>query len=88
MERLRWIDERIDERMDAIDGRFDRHFEEIGVLREEMRAGFATLQAEIGGVRAEIASVRSDLAAFQRQVTLIVAGFGVGLLGVLGAGQL
>jgi hypothetical protein len=57
-----------------------------------MRAGFAALRAELGseinGVRGELASMRSDLSAFQRHVTLIVAGFAVGLLGVLGAGQL
>jgi hypothetical protein len=135
MERLRWTDERIDERMAAIDERFERQFEESRMFREEMRAGFAALQVEIGAVRGEIrsdvgamrgeirseigavrgeirseiggvrgeidsvrgeidsvrgelASVRSDLAAFQRHVTLIVAGFGVGLLGILGAGQL
>ena len=95
MERLRWPDERLDERMAAIDKGFDRQFEELRVLREDMRAGFAALRveiecvrAEVVGVRAEVASVRSDLAAFQRQVTLVVAGFGVGLLGLLGAGQL
>jgi hypothetical protein len=67
--------------MIASDEKFDRQFDELRILREEMRAGFAALRAEIGGVR-------SDLAAFQRHVTLIVAGFGVGLLGLLGAQQL
>jgi hypothetical protein len=89
MERLRWTDERIDERMTTIDEKFDRQFEVLRLFREEMRAGFAALRAELGseinGVRCELASVRADLAAFQRQVTLIVAGFAVGLLGLLSA---
>jgi hypothetical protein len=58
----RWTDERIDERMIASDEKFDRQFDELRILREEMRAGFAALRAEIGGVR-------SDLTVFQRDVT-------------------
>ena len=73
MERLEWTDERLDERMTAIDDRFDRLFGELREQREEMRAGFA--------------DVRSDLSAVQRQMTLIVGGFAVGLLGLLGAAQ-
>ena len=82
MEGARWTDARIDERMNAIDDKFDRLFDELHTLREEMRAGFAELRSELGG---EIGGLRSDLSAFQRQVTLIVAAFAVGLLGVLGA---
>ena len=67
--------------MNAIDERLDRQFEEFRMLREEMHAGFAELRAEIAGVRA-------DLSAFQRHVTLVVAAFAVGLLGLVGAGQL
>jgi hypothetical protein len=74
MERLRWTDERIDERMAAMDDSFDRVFEELRTLRAETRAGFAEL--------------RGEMVAFHRQVMLIVAGFAVGLLGLLGAGQL
>lgn len=103
MEPARWTDERIDERMAATDDKFDRTFDELRLLREEMRAdsarlreemraGFAELRGEMSSgyesLRAETAAIRTDLAAFQRQVTLIVAAFGVGLLGVLGAGQL
>jgi hypothetical protein len=71
MGRLRWTDQRIDERMTAMDEKFERQFDELRALREEMRAGFAEL--------------RADLSAFQRQVTFIVGGFAVGLLGLLGA---
>jgi hypothetical protein len=84
MERVRWTDERIDERMAAIDDTFDRVFRELHTLREEMRAGFAELRGEIGGVR-------SDLAASHRQMTRIVAMLAlslIGLLGVLVAAQL
>jgi hypothetical protein len=49
---------------------------------------FDRLFDELHAVRGEIAEVRHDLVAFRDRVTLIVAGFAVGLLGVLGAGQL
>jgi hypothetical protein len=42
-------------------------------MREEMHAGFAAL--------------RSDLSAVQRQVTHILAGFAIALLGVIAAGM-
>ena len=89
--------------MVAMDDKFDRTFDELRLLREEvradsarlreqMRAGFSELREEMRvgheSLRGETAAIRADLAAFQRQVTLIVAAFGVGLLGVLGAGQL
>ncbi len=79
MEGARWTDERLDERMALIDERFERGFEEMRAMREEMRAGFA-------GVRGEIAQVRGDLAALQRQITHILAGFAITLLGVVAAG--
>jgi hypothetical protein len=91
MERVRWSDELIEQRMVAMDEKFDLLFTETRALREEMRAGFAELRAEMqtgfAELRGEIAEVRRDLAATQRQMTLIVAAFGVGLLGILGAGQ-
>ena len=78
MERLRWTDDLIDVRMATIDDKFDRRFSEMHELRDEMRAGFAEL-------RGDIADVRRELSAFQRHVNLIVAGFALGLLGLLGA---
>jgi hypothetical protein len=65
--------------MILIDEKFDRGIEEMRAMREEMHAGFAAL-------RGEIADVRGDLSAFQRQVTHILAGFAIGLLGVVAAG--
>jgi hypothetical protein len=59
VERVRWTDERLDDRMSAIDTSFQRVFDEMRAdrdsLRAEMRAGFA--------------EVRSDISALQRQVT-------------------
>ena len=45
-----------------------------------MRAGFADLRAEI----AILHQPHGELHALQRQVTLIVGGFGIGLLGIMG----
>ena len=78
MDRLKWTDDLIDERMGTIDDKFDRRFSEMHALREETRAGFADL-------RGDIADVRRDLSASQRQLNLIVAGFAFALLGLLGA---
>ena len=38
MERARWTDERLDDRMTAIDTTFDRVFEEMRAERQELRA--------------------------------------------------
>ncbi len=69
MERTAWTDDRLDDRMEAIDKNFGRLFLELRELRVEMRSEFAAL--------------RGDLAATQRQMTRIAAGFAMGLLGVL-----
>jgi len=70
MERGRWTDEVLDERMRAIDDKFERLFGELQTLRVEMREGFAELRAE--------------MVAFHRHVTRIVAGQVVALIGLLG----
>jgi hypothetical protein len=57
----------------VVDERLERAFEEMRAMREEMHAGFAAL--------------RSDLSAVQRQVTHILAGFAIALLGVIAAGM-
>ena len=38
MERARWTDERLDDRMSAIDTTFERVFEEMRAERQELRA--------------------------------------------------
>ena len=63
-----------------MDKSLDRLSEEIHALRDEMRSGLVSL-------RDEVAEVRRDVSVAQRQMTLIMAGFAVGLLGLLGAGQ-
>ncbi len=65
MERTTWTDERLDDRMAAI----DREFESI---REEMRIGFAD-------VRAEIRDLRADFNRFQDRMVQIAFAF-VGVL--------
>ncbi len=84
MERLKWTDDLIDERMASIDDRFDRLFDEIHALRDEMNAGFAELRAEMLSLRRD---VHADHVALQRHVNLIVAGFAIALLGLLGASR-
>ena len=76
MERTAWTDDRLDDRMSAIDKTFDRQFAELRDLRVEMRSEFAA-------VREDLAALRGDLAATQRQMTRTVGGFATGLLGVL-----
>jgi hypothetical protein len=85
MERARWTDERLDERMVLIDEKFDRGIEEMRATREEMRVGFAALRGEVAGLRGEVGDLRGSLSAFQRQVTHILAAFAIGLLGVIAA---
>jgi hypothetical protein len=82
MERVRWTDERIDERMAAMDEKFDRLFDELHSLRDEMRAGFGELRGEIVLLRTELGK---EILASHRQVTFIVAGLAIALIGLLGA---
>jgi chromosome segregation ATPase len=54
VERARWSDERLDDRMSAIDTSFERVFEELRAERVEMRAERADLRAEMRAMRAEL----------------------------------
>jgi hypothetical protein len=54
VERARWSDERLDDRMSAIDTSFERVFEELRAERVEMRAERADLRAEVRAMRAEL----------------------------------
>jgi hypothetical protein len=87
VERARRTDERLDDRMSAIDTSFERAFAEMRADREsrtiEMRADRESRTIEM---RAGFAEVRADISALQRQVTQICAGFAVALLGVVAAG--
>lgn len=89
MERVKWTDGLIDERMAAIDEKFNRQLEEIRGLREEMRSGFSDLRAEMGALRQRIDAGFSEqyhqMLAFHRLLIFMVAGFVVALIGLLGA---
>jgi hypothetical protein len=71
MERTRWTDERLDERMSAIDHRLDQLTAEVAALRQEMRLGFAAVQGE--------------LVALHRQLNRIFAGFAAAAVGIAAA---
>lgn len=92
MERGHWTDERIGEKMNAIDSTFDMQRGELRALREETRQEFVAmrednreqfgaLRTDFAGLRTDFAGLRTDFAALQRQLTQI----GFGLVGVLAA---
>ena len=81
MERVKYTDEVLDARMQAIDREFGRQLTEVQELRREMRAEFAA-------VRGEIAGVRSELAAFRHQMMWLVGFLAVSLISLLGAAVL
>jgi uncharacterized coiled-coil DUF342 family protein len=89
MERAKWTDERIDERMAAIDEKLDRQSDELRMLREEMTACFAELRTEMRELRGEMhggfAELRAEIVGVHRQLVLALTAFGVGVLGLLGA---
>jgi hypothetical protein len=96
MERVKWTDDLIDERMTAIDEKFDRQLEETRALREEVRSGFSDVRAGFSELRGEMQALQHrvdarfseqyrELIAFHRQVLFIVAGFVVALIGLLSA---
>ena len=94
MERARWTDERLDDRMTVIVTTFDRVFEE---LRAERNRVFEELRAERAenreAARAERAEFRAEMAAFRTELRADIAalddrlsqlGFRAG--GILAAG--
>ena len=89
MERAKWTDDLIDERMASIDEKFDRQSQELGMLREEVRAGFAELRSEMRDLRGEMrggfAELRVEIVGVHRQLVFALTAFGVGVLGLLGA---
>jgi predicted nucleic acid-binding Zn-ribbon protein len=89
VERAAWTDERLDDRMSAIDTSFERVFEEMRAERAEVRAEIRGLRAEIHDLRAEMharfAETREDTLALHRQVTQILTGLTMALIGALAA---
>ena len=94
MERVSWTDERLNDRMSAIDTSFERVFDEMRAERARMSAEDQSLRAEVRAemsalrteMRTGFVEVRSDISALQRQMTQICAGFAAALLGVVAAG--
>jgi uncharacterized coiled-coil DUF342 family protein len=68
MERTRWSDERLDERMTAIDATSERGFNEMREMRAEMRAGFERLSGEITGLHRDIAGVHKEIAGVHKEI--------------------
>jgi hypothetical protein len=58
MERARWTDDRLDEKMDRIDRTFELIRQEMGALRTELRGDIGDLRTELRG---EIGELRTDL---------------------------
>ena len=90
MERARWTDERLDDRMTAIDTPFDRVFEELraerGETRAEMRAERAELRAEMRALRSEL---RDDMRGVNDRLTRLderLSQLGFRAAGILAAG--
>jgi SMC interacting uncharacterized protein involved in chromosome segregation len=61
MERTTWNDERLDERMVAVDHTSERIFAELVGIREDMRSFRLEVKNEIGDLRTEVKSDISDL---------------------------
>jgi uncharacterized coiled-coil DUF342 family protein len=86
VESARWTDERLDDRMTAIDTTFDRVFEELRAERAEMRAERAEFRAEMREMRAEL---RTDMRALIDRVDRIdgrLSQLGFRAAGILAAG--
>jgi hypothetical protein len=81
MERARWTDDQIEREMSAIDRRFKEVRADLADLRGEVRA-FRT------DMRADMHELRAEMITMHRHFDLILTGFAVGLLGLIGATQL
>jgi hypothetical protein len=79
VERAKWTDERLDDRMTVIDTTFDRVFEELRAERAESRAERAEFRAEMAAFRTEL---RADIAALNDRLSQL----GFRAAGILAAG--
>ena len=91
MERTRWTDERLDDRMSAIDRSLDQLSADVAGLRAEMKEGFAALRVEMhqgfAALRSEMSELRGELLALHRQMNWSVGGFAIAVIGLLGSGH-
>lgn len=92
MERVRWTDERLDDRMTGIDTTFDRVFEELRTGRAEtlaeMRAERAEFRAEMRAMRA---GLRDDMRGLIERVDRLderLSQLGFRAAGILAAGMI
>jgi hypothetical protein len=100
MERTKWTDDLLDQRIAAMDEKSDRQFDELRTLRAEMQAMRAEMHARFSELRAEMhagfselraemhagfSELRAQIVALHRQQSFILTGSAVGLLGLLGA---
>ena len=78
MDRVRWTDDVLDERMAAMDGKFDRIFDELHASRGEMRAGFSELRGEM---RAGFSELRGEIGGVRDELRGEIGSLGAGLRG-------
>jgi hypothetical protein len=92
MERLRRTDEQMEREMNASDQRFKEVRADLGDLRGELRALRTDMRADMQGLRtdmrADMHELRAEMITMHRHFDLILTGFAVGLLGLIGATQL
>ena len=90
MDGARWTDERLDDRMSAIDTTFDRVFEEMRAertdFRAEMRAERAELRTEIRALRAELKAEMQGLDTRLRRLDERLGRIAFRAAGILAAG--
>jgi hypothetical protein len=90
VERVRWTDERHDDRMTVIDTTFDRVFEELHAeraeTRAEMRAERAEFRAEMRDMRAELRDDVRVLIARVDRIDQRLGQLGFRAAGILAAG--
>ncbi len=75
-----WTDERLEERFDAIDHRFDSIERELGLLRLEIKTEFGAVRSEM---KAEIGGLRGEISALQHTINRFGGGMILALLGLI-----
>jgi hypothetical protein len=61
MERGAWTDERIEEKMTAVDTAFDRLHDDLGGVREELHGMRSEFTEELRGLRSDFSSLQDRL---------------------------
>ncbi len=83
--RVNWTDDRLGERFDHVDERFDRVETDIRDLRRDMDRGFARVNADVRDLRAEMNAgfdrIDARFDSMQRTLFLAAAGIVAALIG-------